>query len=480
MKRCIICGNIRKDDSTVCEVCGNPYIDLEEDTPYGETTELAEGVLQAEAASEGQASSGEEEMRPEEDSGTAGPEHTDSGTREPEHASVEEVRKEERGRAPEQPGPVHRMKSGPQIYGQENGVQTMRGVEPVGAFRRDINGGGYNAGASGAPGGSQPAAARAAQGQRRPAARPGSSANGQGRPVNGPARAMTGQGGPANGPARMAGMPGRPVNGGPMRAAGAPNNRIRSISRMVMCSPILILTALLQTVCLGGSVAAIFMKELNFSQMLRLVSGLVSSTQLGGYTDQLLKLMAKLDTDAVVANLVMLIPDLLVCIGLWAIVAAARTKEEEMSGLGFTLIKIVVIIGLVKNSILLVAGLIISVALVVSAWVSGVQSAIIAGVATVAIMIVLAMLVIMYYFCYIAMLHTFRSNALDGESYGSASGYVAAVYVLMGLFGIIGLLSGIVNSEISGIVQSVGKIGWMLLFAAWIFRYRSKLSEVED
>lgn len=470
MKRCIICGNIRKDDSTVCEVCGNPYIDLEEDTPYGETTELAEGVLQAEAASEGQASSGEEEMRPEED----------SGTREPEHASVEEVRKEERGRAPEQPGSVHRMKSGPQIYGQENGVQTMRGVEPVGAFRRDINGGGYNAGASGAPGGSKPAAARAAQGQRRPAARPGSSANGQGRPVNGPARAMTGQGGPANGPARMAGMPGRPVNGGPMRAAGAPNNRIRSISRKVMCSPILILTALLQTVCLGGSVAAIFMKELNFSQMLRLVSGLVSSTQLGGYTDQLLKLMAKLDTDAVVANLVMLIPDLLVCIGLWAIVAAARTKEEEMSGLGFTLIKIVVIIGLVKNSILLVAGLIISVALVVSAWVSGVQSAIIAGVATVAIMIVLAMLVIMYYFCYIAMLHTFRSNALDGESYGSASGYVAAVYVLMGLFGIIGLLSGIVNSEISGIVQSVGKIGWMLLFAAWIFRYRSKLSEVED
>lgn len=479
MKRCIICGNIRKDDSTVCEVCGNPYIDLEEDTPYGETTELAEGVLQAEAASEGQASSGEEEMRPEED----------SGTREPEHASVEEVRKEERGRAPEQPGSVHRMKSGPQIYGQENGVQTMRGVEPVGAFRRDINGGGYNAGASGAPGGSQPAAARAAQGQRRPAARPGSSANGQRRPMNEPARAMNGQGSPMNGPARAMNGQGSPMNGparamngqgGPMRAAGAPNNRIRSVSRMVMCSPILILTALLQTVCLGGSVAAIFMKELNFSQMLRLVSGLVSSTQLGGYTDQLLKLMAKLDTDAVVANLVMLIPDLLVCIGLWAIVAAARTKEEEMSGLGFTLIKIVVIIGLVKNSILLVAGLIISVALVVSAWVSGVQSAIIAGVATVAIMIVLAMLVIMYYFCYIAMLHTFRSNALDGESYGSASGYVAAVYVLMGLFGIIGLLSGIVNSEISGIVQSVGKIGWMLLFAVWIFRYRSKLSEVED
>lgn len=59
----------------------------------------------------------------------------------------------------------------------------------------------------------------------------------------------------------------------------------------------------------------------------------------------------------------------------------------------------------------------------------------------------------MYYFSYLAMLRTFRTNTQKGESYGAASGYVAVVYILMGLFGIIGLLSGIVNGEISGIVR---------------------------
>ena len=33
MKRCIICGNLGDDSSTVCEVCGNPYMDLDDDAP---------------------------------------------------------------------------------------------------------------------------------------------------------------------------------------------------------------------------------------------------------------------------------------------------------------------------------------------------------------------------------------------------------------------------------------------------------------
>ena len=33
MKRCIICGNLGDDNSTVCEVCGNPYMDLDDDAP---------------------------------------------------------------------------------------------------------------------------------------------------------------------------------------------------------------------------------------------------------------------------------------------------------------------------------------------------------------------------------------------------------------------------------------------------------------
>ena len=235
-----------------------------------------------------------------------------------------------------------------------------------------------------------------------------------------------------------------------------------------------------QTVYLAGSIVAIFMKQLNFSQVMRLITGISMPTQITGYMDQLLKLMAKLDTGAVLANLAIRIPDILMCLGLWMIVFAARSKKAEMPGVGFTFLKIVVIIGLIKSCVLMLAGLVISVALVVSAWVSGVQTMIVAAVVTLVIMIVLTMFVVMYYFSYLAMLRTFRTNTQKGESYGTASGYVAVVYILMGLFGIIGLLSGIVNGEISGIVGSAGRIGWMLLMAFWIFGYRNTLGEIED
>ena len=391
----------------------------------------------------------------------------------------------------------HRMKSGPQIYGQMAGQGAPDQMQPDGMLRRTMNGN------------DRPVNHHPTAGVRRPIAGQGRPMNGgqgqpmQGRPMNSQGQPM--QGRPMNGQGQpMQGRPmngqGQPMQGRPMNSQRQPmmqnrpmsapqydtpsmgfqNTKIREMSKKSFQSPIFLLVALLQTVYLAGSIAAIFMKQLNFSQVMRLITGISMPTQITGYMDQLLKLMAKLDTGAVLANLAIRIPDILMCLGLWMIVFAARSKKTEMPGVGFTFLKIVVIIGLIKSCVLMLAGLVISVALVVSAWVSGVRTMIVAAVVTLVIMIVLTMLVVMYYFSYLAMLRTFRTNTQKGESYGAASGYVAVVYILMGLFGIIGLLSGIVNGEISGIVGSAGRIGWMLLMAFWIFGYRSTLGEIED
>ena len=354
----------------------------------------------------------------------------------------------------------HRMKSGPQIYGQMAGQGATDQMQPDGMLRRTMNGN------------NRPANHHPTAGVRRPIAGQGRPMNAQGQPSQG--RPMNSQGQPM--------MQNRPMSAPQydMPSMGFRNTKIQEMSKKSFQSPIFLLVALLQTVYLAGSIAAIFMKQLNFSQVMRLITGISMPTQITGYMDQLLKLMAKLDTGAVLANLAIRIPDILMCLGLWMIVFAARSKKTEMPGVGFTFLKIVVIIGLIKSCVLMLAGLVISVALVVSAWVSGVQTMIVAAVVTLVIMIVLTMLVVMYYFSYLAMLRTFRTNTQKGESYGAASGYVAVVYILMGLFGIIGLLSGIVNGEISGIVGSAGRIGWMLLMAFWIFGYRSTLGEIED
>ena len=555
MKRCIICGNLGDDNSTVCEVCGNPYMDLDDDAPdrmeagddpvtepEPDISEDWEPEQEAPVAEEVEAQdeiSEAEEIEEEPERQAIAPKE------EPEQQAIApEEEPEQQAMAPEeapeqQAVPTlkakqtvqtarprtagnngHRMKSGPQIYGQMAGQGATDQMQPDGMLRRTMNGN------------DRPANHHPTAGVRRPIASQGRPMNGQGqpsqgRPMNGQGQPMQGrpmnsqgqpsQGRPMNGqgqpmqgcPMNSQGQPmqgrpmnsqGQPMQGRPMNSQGQPmmqnrpmsapqydmpsmgfrNTKIQEMSKKSFQSPIFLLVALLQTVYLAGSIAAIFMKQLNFSQVMRLITGISMPTQITGYMDQLLKLMAKLDTGAVLANLAIRIPDVLMCLGLWMIVFAARSKKTEMPGVGFTFLKIVVIIGLIKSCVLMLAGLVISVALVVSAWVSGVQTMIVAAVVTLVIMIVLTMFVVMYYFSYLAMLRTFRTNTQKGESYGAASGYVAVVYILMGLFGIIGLLSGIVNGEISGIVGSAGRIGWMLLMAFWIFGYRSTLGEIED
>ena len=543
MKRCIICGNLGDDNSTVCEVCGNPYMDLDDDAPdrmeagddpvtepEPDISEDWEPEQEAPVAEEVEAQdeiSEAEEIEEEPERQAIAPkeepeQQTMAPEEEPEQQAMAPEEEPEQGTVPAlkakqtvqtaRPRTAgnngHRMKSGPQIYGQMAGQGATDQMQPDGMLRRTMNGN------------DRPANHHLTAGVRRPIAGQGRPMNSQGqpsqgRPMNGQGQPMQGrpmngqgqpsQGRPMNGQGQpMQGRPmnsqGQPMQGRPMNSQGQPmmqnrpmsapqydmpsmgfrNTKIQEMSKKSFQSPIFLLVALLQTVYLAGSIAAIFMKQLNFSQVMRLITGISMPTQITGYMDQLLKLMAKLDTGAVLANLAIRIPDILMCLGLWMIVFAARSKKTEMPGVGFTFLKIVVIIGLIKSCVLMLAGLVISVALVVSAWVSGVQTMIVAAVVTLVIMIVLTMLVVMYYFSYLAMLRTFRTNTQKGESYGAASGYVAVVYILMGLFGIIGLLSGIVNGEISGIVGSAGRIGWMLLMAFWIFGYRSTLGEIED
>ena len=565
MKRCIICGNLGDDNSTVCEVCGNPYMDLDDDAPdrmeagddpvtEPDISEDWEPEQEAPVAEEVEAQdeiSEAEEIEEEPEQQAIAPkeepeQQTMAPEEEPEQQAMVPEEEPEQGAVPAlkakqtvqtaRPRTAgnngHRMKSGPQIYGQMAGQgapdqmqqdgmlrRTMNGNDrpanhhPTAGVRRPIAGQSRPMNSQGQPmqgrpmnGQGQPMQGRPMNGQGQPMQ--GRPMNSQGQPSQG--RPMNSQGQPMQGrPMNSQGQPmqgrpmnsqGQPMQGRPMNSQGQPmmqnrpmsapqydmpsmgfrNTKIQEMSKKSFQSPIFLLVALLQTVYLAGSIAAIFMKQLNFSQVMRLITGISMPTQITGYMDQLLKLMAKLDTGAVLANLAIRIPDVLMCLGLWMIVFAARSKKTEMPGVGFTFLKIVVIIGLIKSCVLMLAGLVISVALVVSAWVSGVQTMIVAAVVTLVIMIVLTMLVVMYYFSYLAMLRTFRTNTQKGESYGAASGYVAVVYILMGLFGIIGLLSGIVNGEISGIVGSAGRIGWMLLMAFWIFGYRSTLGEIED
>lgn len=603
MKRCIICGHVGSDDSTVCEVCGNPYLDIREsdysteedeqmddaDVVYEEDAAAVEDTYKAENDEQEDAdtdfvqetakeSTQTENVNAEDHTAEAEYEPLDAfeaseeedlayvpqpKADEPDDAGLYEVPRMQD--APEEeavPNPdaetgtkqAAPLRGEPHIYGQGDADRSGKQRMTSGAIRREM-GRAYEGSRADAParGAARPADVRKPaqmSGRVQRAGRPeGRNAAEQARPEdmagmqrrqseagNGrrPMQAGTGNGGRA--PQAMAGNAGRPmqaangrrpvqangaeyvrgaagslnggqgapnrgpaavrpvnVQGGPVnmqnRPAGAYVNAARPVNyaaqrlamtaRGVLKSPLLILVALLQTVYLAGAVMAVFLKQVDFSQAARLLSNVNFPAQMAGYMNSVLNVISRLGSGAIVANLIPRIPELLLCLGLWMTVIAARTKKEKMSGTGLGLWKAYVIIGMIGACLALLGGLIISVAIVVSAWVAGTKSVIAVSVIVLILLIVVTMLVVMYYFSYLATLKTFRKNA-NGEVYGTASGYVAVIHVIAGLLGIISLLSGIVNAEIGTIISAAGQIGWMVLFGVWIFQYRTKLSGEEE
>ena len=340
--------------------------------------------------------------------------------------------------------------SGPQIYGQSEGMANPQIYGQQGMIRRDVP------------------------------------ARGAGQPINGQVRAqgegMNRAGQPINGQVRPQGegmsRAGQPING-----QGRPQGELikrMEIARTALKSPVFLLIALLNTVFLVGSVAAVFLHQMNYSQFVRLISDISMPAQLTGYMETLKKILGMLDSGMLPVNLALQLPNLFLCIGLWLICMTVRSSEEEMSGAGFVCMKISVIIRMIVTCVVILACLILSVTLVVAAWVSGTKSMIVLAGVMLAAMIIIALAAIMYYFCYLATIKVCRLNASTGEPYGQVSLYVAVIHVVLGLSSIVGLLSGIVNAELSNIVGSIGKIGWMLLLAAWICIYKGKMSEFED
>lgn len=494
MRRCIVCGNTDNNNHTVCNICGGSFVDI----PGSESSEeaIAETTVAEEETVEVMAEETEElpeeaeempEMEQEEETEEE-PETEKETEKKPEIQAAEPPMKETPTVEVKEPVQQRRMKSGPQVYGQAG--MTQKNGNPYsgqqGMVRRNIQGG--------APQG-RPMNGPQGQPMNRPQGRP---VNGpQGRPMNGP------QGQPMNGPQGrpMNGPQGRPMNGPqgqPMnRPQGRPMNgpqgrpgqgasygryrmQIMETARGMLKSPLFFLIVFLNTVYLAGSIAAIFMKELNFSLYAGLLADISFPAQIAGYMTDLLAIFTKLDTGAVIVNLVIHIPDMLFCLGVWVIFISALSAKENMSGAGFSMVKIVMILRMVVYCILMLAGLLISVTLVVAAWISGVQSMLIASVVTLVLMIVITMMLIMYYFSYFATMKTCRVNADNGDVYGSVSSYVAGLQIIMALFSVINLLSGIVNAEISNIAGSAGKMGWMILLGIWMFRYKSKLSEFDE
>ncbi|MCD8104266.1 MAG: hypothetical protein LUF35_04520 [Lachnospiraceae bacterium] len=414
-----------------------------------------------------------------------------------------------------------RRRSGPQIYGQDS-MGEYQGAQ--GVIRRDVQAGhpatearntAYQEGAQtgrsaadsgnaayengGRAGWSRPANQRAGASGEAGERLPAEDANGRRRPA---------QDGPVNGrqSQRMQTSPRRMDQGGAVpqqrvsarqrqdmqpyaqvpqedrqqeKGAAAARKTLEA-ARSMLTSPLLIFIALFHTVYCAGAVAAIFMKQLDYSLFARLLGGLTLPSQLTSYVSMFQSTMAMLDNGAFAIDLALRIPDLLFLLGIWIVCITVRISKERVPGAGFVFVRIAVIINMIVTCALLLVVLVLSVTLVIASWSAGTDGRLPIAAAVLAATVVVTMGIIMYYFCYLATISAVSKNARTGEPYGKASAYVALVHMILAFTAIINILSGIVNEWIPVLIGGVGKFLWMLLLGVWIFSYRNALSEYNE
>ncbi len=391
---------------------------------------------------------------------------------------------------PKRPERVRRTKSGPQIYGQDStgGFEDSQGV-----IRKDIPARSSQKEDQDIKMSYEPvdspeeearpltAAAQEPQAKQAAPAQPGVSPDGMAQSVSAESAGETGpvrerpagtkeQEAPQEKQVRKAKPHGQKKSG--------KVTRLMEASRRAVRSPLLILVAIFQTVYLVGGVAAVFMRELSYGQFAKLIASAGTPDQLSGYMDLFQDAMHSLDTGAVWAALAIRLPDLFLCIGLWVLIITVRRAKEHMSGVGYFFTRLYIVLHMIVACVLLLAVLVLSVTLVIASWSAGTLMAFAIGVLVAAIIV--TMVIIMYYFCYLGTVKAVQMNTSRGDFYGRVSIFVAVVQIISGLIGIVSILSGIVNSEITGILTGAGRIGWMVLAGIWIICYRRVMKPYEE
>jgi hypothetical protein len=421
------CGHPGDGSSTVCEICGNPYIDMPdlEEVP----TAVKEGQQKMDEVVE----LPEEKATFSEDSQTgasSGKNGEESQSRAPYSPNVASQASAQGRTLYGSNGADQASTQGRTLYGSNGaGQASMRGRAPY-----DSNSAGQNRAPY--PPNGQP--------QRR-------MPDNQGRPVRQPQQ---------NGAAPRQGMYGQ---------------QMMQNARKAFHSPLFLIITILYTAAIAGSVASVFLQELSFSQILQMLTNFDAPNAVMTYAEKVVGLLSKIDNGTYVIGLGAKIPDVFLCLGFWIAYLTSGAKRKKMSGVGFVFSRIALVVKMIVSCLLMLAGLLLAVTFVVSAWVSDVQETKIASVIFLAALIVLTMFIIMFFF---SALHTVSvcSRNVKGETGGKVSVFTAILTILIALCSVISLLSAIVNVEIGGMVGHACKIGWMVLAGFWIILYRGKVN----
>lgn len=453
MKRCMYCGTENDDSSQNCSKCGNRLLDIqpEQVMPAREVPEEEEPVLEEtkEEAQDTESPADEPEQAQTENGAGAAPE--ESGEQEPSEPEPEQPAMEEEIPAEEETA------ENPDYPRAQEDVNDVQRGQPY-AARQQYEGNGPML--HGAPG----------EG-------PGNEYYEQQPNVQ---QQYGGQAyGYQQGP-RQYGYPGDTMGGYDYGKSAQPMGGSRTVmikARKMVKSPLFFLAVLLFTAAVAISVVNLvtgnFIHSINAMQALMqtVMGSSVAVSFLNGIIDILEGMNGMI---LLAAGLVLNIPGILMCLGLWLMFAQTKRSEGEVSTSGCTLVKVMVVLQFIAVCLVMTAGLIISVAFVVAAGASSSLTSIIVGVVMLLVMILISTLAILFYVQLLFGIKVIRHNVKSGAVPGRIPVFVLFAGVVLCL-GTVAAMLPMAPDDYIGLAEKGASAAWMLFFSIWMIAYRIRV-----
>lgn len=177
----------------------------------------------------------------------------------------------------------------------------------------------------------------------------------------------------------------------------------------------------------------------------------------------------------IIAGVIMHIPGVVICLGMWLAFFFTNRRNEPISTVGYTMTRVMVWLKFIVRCLILIAGLIISVAFVVAAGASASTASIVVGIALLAAVILISLFVILFYVQLLHALKAIKQNVKSGTDVGRIALFVPVVGIFMGIFTILGMLP-MAPDDILGLVTHGTSAAWLIFGSLWLLVYRHKAS----
>lgn len=248
-------------------------------------------------------------------------------------------------------------------------------------------------------------------------------------------------------------------------------------ARKMVKSPLFFLVVLLNTAAVVSSIINILggnvVHTLNAFQAL-LQSALGSSMAVS-FFNGIIDLVEGLSSGIIVAaGGALSLPGVLICLGLWLTFLLTKRNGDEISTVGYTMTKVMVLLEFIGLCLLLTAGLIISVAFVVAAGASSSTTSIIVGIILLIIMIIISAVMVLFYVQFLHCIKVIKLNAKNGADPGRIAVFVPVMGILSCIFTILMMLP-MSPDDILGLVSQGTSAAWILFGSIWLLAYRAKV-----